>query len=477
MTDAGDKSRKYKDLTKNTLLFTLSNFGSKIITFLLVPLYTFVLSTDEYGMVDLVNTIVSLMVPILTINIQDAVLRYALDKETDARAVISLGINITIFSSALVAIVVFLISKFTYVEVSNTYLIFMFFLYFCTSLNNSLNMYLKAIEKVTILAIGGIIGTLAMCVGNILLLLVFEMGINGYLLATIGGQIIPSIIFFFGGKVYKDYQFVVNKEIVVKMLKYSAPLIASSIAWWVNNASDRYFITFYAGIAANGIYAIAYKIPTILTTIQSVFYNAWSISAIKEFDKEDRDGFLGNIYALYSILVTLCCLVLLLCNIPIAKILYSKEFFQAWQYVPFLLIGTVYNGIALFEGSIFAAIKKTSVVSKTTLLGAVVNIILNYFLIKYYGIQGAAVATAVGYAVTLGVRTLTLLKYVKINTKWGNHIICYVLLFIAGFFALKRELWYMQIVFIFLVVLIEWKYFKLLMDKTGRLIINKIQKK
>lgn len=64
-------------------------------------------------------------------------------------------------------------------------------------------------------------------------------------------------------------------------------------------------MTFFCGTAINGIYAVSYKIPTILSTIQTIFYNAWSISAITEFDKDDRDGFIGNIYTIYS--TEYCC--------------------------------------------------------------------------------------------------------------------------------------------------------------------------
>lgn len=140
------------------------------------------------------------------------------------------------------------------------------------------------------------------------------------------------------------------------MILYSFPLVTNSIAWWLNNASDRYILTFFCGTSINGIYAVSYKIPTILSTFQSVFYNAWSISAITEFDKEDRDGFIGNIYTMYSAISIIGCSILLIFNIFIAKILYSK-LFEAWHYVPPLLIGTVFNGLALFEGCIFTAVK------------------------------------------------------------------------------------------------------------------------
>ena len=152
------------------------------------------------------------------------------------------------------------------------------------------------------------------------------------------------------------------------MIKYSSPLIANSISWWINNASDRYILTYMRNIAENGIYSVSYKIPTILTMFQSIFYNAWSISAIKEFDENDSDGFIGTNYSLYSVISLLVCSGLLLINIPLASFLYKGDYFVAWRCVPFLLMGTVFSGISQFEGSLFAATKNTKMVAKQRLL-------------------------------------------------------------------------------------------------------------
>ena len=89
-----DKTQKFKKLSQNTILFTISGFGSKIISFLLLPLYTYMLSTEEYGNLDIVSTTAQLIIPILTLNIQDAVLRFVLDKEYDAKKVINVALNV-----------------------------------------------------------------------------------------------------------------------------------------------------------------------------------------------------------------------------------------------------------------------------------------------------------------------------------------------------------------------------------------------
>ena len=94
-----EKNRKIKDLSKNTVIFTIGNFGSRILSFLLVPLYTYVLSTSEYGTIDIVNTTVQLLIPILTLNVQDSVLRFALDSDYRKEDVISISFRINCISA------------------------------------------------------------------------------------------------------------------------------------------------------------------------------------------------------------------------------------------------------------------------------------------------------------------------------------------------------------------------------------------
>lgn len=437
---------KYRDLSKNTLLFTISSFGSKIISFLLVPLYTYVLSTTDYGTVDLMTTTVQLLIPILTINIQDAVLRFSLDEECDEKEVIGEALKIIAISSVLLAAVLIIVDKNNILRMDDQYLYFLFLSFVFGTTNNCFSMYLRARNKVWILTIGGLMNTILTCGLNIVLLLCMKMGVTGYLVANVAGTGIAIVFMLFAGNIYKEAKFRNTNHLLKVMIPYSLPLVVNSLAWWLNNASDRYILTFFCGAAINGIYAVAYKIPTILSTVQTVFYNAWSISAIIEFDKDDKDGFIGNVYTMYSSASYLGCTVLLICNIFIARILYSNDFFVAWKYVPFILVGTVFNGIALFEGCIFTAVKKTKDVSITTIMGALVNTFLNFALIPVFGATGAALATMVGYCSIWIVRTIQLRKIVRMKVNWRIQITSSILLIIQAVLSMTDHFYWIQII-------------------------------
>lgn len=443
-----DKSQKFKKLSHNTILFTISGFGSKIISFLLVPLYTYMLSTEEYGNLDLMSTTAQLMIPILTLNIQDAVLRFALDKEYDSKKVINVALKVFGAGSIIMLGAVVLFDRLRLFSLDSKYIWYLFTLFLTLSLYNILSMFLRATDKIKLFVICGLLNTLITCGLNIVFLLVLKLGVIGYMCANVAGSFVSIVLMFLFGGIYKSLGQKETLSLFVKMASYSLPLVANSLAWWVNNASDRYILTFFCGATINGIYAVSYKIPTILSTVQGVFYNSWSISAITEFDKDDKDGFLGNVYSMYSCISFLGCSAIMIFNIYISKFLYSNDFFQAWQSVPFLLLGTVFNGLGLFEGCLFTAVKKTKVVLFTTFLGAIINTIMNFALIPFMGAVGAAIATCLGYFATWVVRALQMRKFVLIKVKWNYQIICMALLLLQSIVATVYGKFYYQIIFL-----------------------------
>lgn len=467
--DRKEKKNKYQFLVKNTALFSISSLGSKVIVFLMLPLYTQVLSTEDYGTVDLISATASLLIPVLTLNIQDAIMRFILEDDNETSDVLSTGIRIVFFGTFVFVIVLTILKSIHIIKYKNVLLIYLFCCYFFGALNNCFSLYLKGKERVNVLALSGIINSGLLCILNIVLLVIFRFGLYGYMIAHVITLIITVLYQIIFGEIYKDIKFNGYENLSKKMLTYSSPLIGNSIAWWINNVSDRYILTFMQGIAINGIYSISYKIPAILSMIQGIFNNAWSISAITEFDSEDSDGFIGNVYGTYAGLSILGCSIIMMFNIPIARVLYAKEFFQAWQYVPFLLVGTMFNGMALFLGCLFTAAKKTKEVSKSTIIGALVNTIGNVIFIYLWGAQGAAVATLAGYLVTWMMRLVLLRNIVYMKLNWKNHLISCGLMIMQACFALNSN-WTIQCIIFLLIAILQKEYMYIIAKRMQRII-------
>jgi len=421
---------KQKYLAKNVLLFSISGFVPKILSIILIPLYTSYLTTAEYGISDLISTTVSLLIPIFTLDIQDAVMRFALDKNYDKKDVFSIATRIILVGTALVCGGTAIVSLLNISGIENSYLFFFVVMYFSTAVYNTVSLFCRGIDKVSVMVVGSIINSVVSLSANILFLAVFKWGLNGYLLANSLGSVIALAWCFIGAKLHRYWKFNIPKNVHKDMIAFSFPLIFSVIAWWINNASDRYILSWMSGVAVSGLYAVSYKIPNILSMFQNIFSQAWSISAIKEFDKNDTDRFMSNTYNMMNFGMTALCSGIMIVNIPVAKILYSNEFFEAWYYVPPLLISVVFNAMALFIGSIFTAVKDTKTLSVSTIIGAVVNTVCNFVFIYLWGAYGAALATMLGYAVVLGMRHIILRKHIILHLNWVRDLLVYVILLI-----------------------------------------------
>ncbi len=451
-------AEKHTYLAKNVVLFSINNFVPKLLSILLIPLYTHCLTTAEYGVSDLITTTVSLLIPIFTLDIQDAVLRFALDKNYQQKDIFSTAFHVILLGTGLVCIGAYVASLLDIPGLDDSYLLFFALMYFTTALYNTVSLFCRGIDKVNVMVVGGILQSIVTLSANILFLVVFKWGLTGYLLANTVGSVLALIWYFIGAKLHRYIHWQVPKGVFKDMIVFSFPLIFSVIAWWVNNASSRYILSWMSGVAASGLLAIAYKIPNILSAFQNVFFQAWSVSAIKEFDKDDSDGFITNMYNMMNFGMVAVCSGIMLMNVPVSKILYANEFFEAWKLVPPLLISIVFNAMALFIGSIFTAVKDTRTLSVSTIVGAVINTVCNFIFIYYWSTYGAALATMLGYAVVLIIRHIILRKHIHMHIVWRRDLAVYALLLLQmglAFFD-SRYFVFQALIFVSLVLL----YFK-----------------
>lgn len=422
---------KYKYLIKNVLLFSLNGFIPKALAFIMVPLYTGYLSTYEYGISDLITVTVQLLLPIFSLDIQDAVMRYALDKDFDNKDVFSVAIVIIIKGSSLLGVLLLFIS-FSPIDIfENQYLLFVWLMFVLDALSNSFSLFCRGIDQVKVLVVASTIKSIMMLSCNILFLVYFKWGLTGYIIANLLGIVASVLYMFFKARLNRYVKLKnISQQTAKDMKKFSFPLIFSVMSWWVNSASDKYIVSWIAGVSVSGIYAVSYITPNILTTFQNIFAQAWSISAVKEFDKNDQEGFFSHTYEMMNFGMVVMCSICMIINIPLAKILFAKEFFEAWRYVPPLLFSVVFNAMALFIGNIFTAVKDTKTLSYSTILGALVNTVCNVIFIYLFGAYGAAIATLLGYGVVFIIRRILLNRYITLKINEKRNILSYFILLI-----------------------------------------------
>ena len=388
-----------KYLAKNTALFALNVVGTKLIAFLMVPLYTNAFQTAEYGMIDLLNTIAVILVPVITLNIGEAIMRFGIDEETDKNEISCVGILFASSSFLLAFLVIPIMHFFPSLKVSLP-LVYLFCvaqgLYLIFSYN------LRGQERLAQYAIGNILCTFLMAGLNILFIVILKLGIEGYFYAYIIAYFLSTLYCIAVGDVLKTIRhFKINSNLAKQMVKYSIVLVPNSFMWWIMNSSDHIMVTSMIGIAENGIYAISYRIPSILSSFSQIFNQAWSYSAIHEDKSEDRTAFNNKMYdKLVSSQLLLTSLLILLMK-PFLSLYVSKAYYEAWKYTPYLLVGYFFLTMGTFLSTSYTVNKDSKGFLISGSIGAVINIALNALLIPIFGVHGAAFATCISYFVCI----------------------------------------------------------------------------
>lgn len=424
---------KYKHLAKNTIWISLGTFGSRTISFFLLPLFTRVLTKDDYGKIDFFSTTVSLLTIFLSIEIAAAVFRFSADGKEENRKILSSSYLIIAFSTILLLIFFPLFSKLsTFFSEIKYYLLFSIILGITTAINKN---YLRAKEKMLIFAVSDIINTFSFASFGIILVAVLKNGVKGYLQAYLIAQLITNIYLFTTGKIYKEISF---KEISFKtlkgMIKYSAPFVPNDLSWWIMNVSDRYLLIYFLGFAASGIYAVSYKFMALISVLNGVFYQAWQVSAVKQYEKEDRDQFYSNVF--YHLSTTLIAVLLVFSVImkPFVSIMVGSEFEKTWLYLPFLLLGALFSAFSSFYGIGYIASKESKGAFTTSIYGALTNLGINILFIPLIGIQAAAISTMVAFLTMWLLRIKQTKKYFTIKVK-GKILFLNILLVTISLFA------------------------------------------
>lgn len=422
--------KKYIYLLKNIGLLTIGSFASKLLSFFLVPLYTSILTTRDYGIYDIFNTTILLLTPILTAGIIEALLRFPLTNRKDKDIIFLVGMKYFWIGFFLLLIVCFINYFWTFNSILKQYTVLFIALYFTSTLAQILQTYARGIEMVAALAISGIVSSVVIIVLNIWFLVYLRLGLYGYFLANILGMLAAIIYLFISLNIWKIKPFSKrNDEKLEKdMLKYGFPTIANSISWWVNNAADRYIIINLFGFAANGIYSVSYKIPSIMNVFQNIFNQAWSISAVQEFDSNDTSGFYKNIYIFTNVFMGMICSILIMTTKTFAHFLYRDQFYTAWKYVPFLLISVLFGSLVGILGGIFIAVKDSKRLGISTTIGAITNIFFGITLSIILGPIGAALGTTISYIIVWIMRIIDVKKYIKLELNLCRDIVTYCII-------------------------------------------------
>lgn len=397
---------KYKTLLSNTFLISLGTFGSKLLTFVMVRFYTGVLTPADYGTADLIMQTANLLLPLVSLGITNGVFRFALDRKEQRRSIFTIGFYTILVGSLILLAALPLLSNSESLR-EYTLLIGVYTLASC--LHSLCAQYIRAEGKTALFAVQGVINTALVIGFNITFLLVFRMGVFGYVMSVVAADGICTLFLVLREKLWKLWLPKPEGQLWNAMLRYSIPLIPATIFWWITSVSDRYMVAYFLGTDANGLYAVACKIPTVLTLLSTIFMEAWQFSAIQEAtgDREVHIRFYTQVWSAFlAVMVMAGSVIIVLCRLEI-RMLSTQQYYEAWKYIPTLSMAMVFSAFSSFMGSVYVVTEKSRLSLWTALWSALANIFLNFLLIPRIGIQGAAIATLASYVLCFAIRALT----------------------------------------------------------------------
>lgn len=407
---------KGKDLAKNTAIVSIGKICTQLITFFLLPVYTAVLSNEEYGVVDLLNTLTSLLLPIATLQIEQGIFRYLLDcrENKEKQTTLITTVSKFILVQSAICILIFLCAS---PFIHNEYKYFLMANLLMGILSSISLQICRGLGDNKTYAVGSFITGALTVILNVIFIVVFKWGAYGMLIATAISNLLCAIYVFVKKKIYKYIDIKQNdKKLLKDIIKYSVPLIPNMISWWIVSASDRTIISAVIGVAQNGIYSAANKFSGIFSTLYSVFNLTWTESASININSEDRDEFFSKIFDFIVRFFGSLCLGTIAVMPFVFGILVNEKFAESYYQIPILILGSVFNILVSFLGSVYVAKKLTKEIAKTSIIAAIINIVVNIALINQIGLYAASISTVIAYFAMFIYRWIDVKKYVSMKT-------------------------------------------------------------
>ncbi len=451
---------RYKKLMNNTIVFAIGTFSSKLLVFFMLPYYTNILSTAEYGTVDALINVGQLMIPIASVGINNAVIRFGLENDSDKKSVFSSGLYTILLGFACLAIVSPVLPRL--MNFMDGYLISVLAFVLASALRTLCIQFALSLGHNKMYAANGILNTFINVVLNIILLPHFR--VMGYMMANIFSDLATGLLIFATAKLYRylespfDRRF--DRTLSRRMRRYALPLVPQTVCQWIINMSDRYMIIFFINTGTNGLYAAANKIPNVLLIVANLFADAWQISAVKESDPEEQREFFSKVLAAYSSIAFIGSSGLIMISKFVMTFMVGEDFFISWQYIPILTLGTTFGLLSTFLASVYMLRLRSKNSMITTVTCAIINISLNCILIPtlggisdFYGAMGAGIATFISYFVLFLIRAINTQKYMKIRWNIRKTVLSIVILFAqALIMTLQLPLWYILVPALFVLL-------------------------
>lgn len=414
---------KYKKLAFNTVIFAIGSFSSKIFSLLLNNLYTKHFSPSGFYTKSLIDMLILFLLPVFTFSITEGVVRYGLDNRYDKKQVFTTGAVVTVSGLLLMLFVAPFLHRIPFLRQISGYTLLLVIFVFAAAIRSLCSQFVRANDQVKLFSLDGIFTTITLFIFGIIFISGMKLGVKGFMLAGILSDSCSAVFLFLAARLKNYLSFkAFSRDFANKMLRFSLPLVPTTVMWTFTGFSDQLFIgnmhsdTVFVGEDAAGIYSAATKVPNLITMVATVFFQAWNMSAIMENDSNERDSFYEKVYSSFESIMFIGAAGLIVFLKPVSAILINyntyPEYQTAYRYTPLLIAASVFTCFSFFLNSIYTATKHTKNALASIAVVCALNIFLNYFLISVFGVQGAALATFLSYLLCYCIRIIDARRYV-----------------------------------------------------------------
>lgn len=430
-------NNRINELMKNTFIFGISNFSSKILVFLMLPFYTRILTAEQFGTANLIISIISVLLPVFTMCVAEGALRFSLSKSTNKQMVFTTGIAIIVLGFILL---LFLFPIFELISPINQYILFFYSIYLSSALYDYTNKFARGLNKIKLIGFVGVISTITLVTTNILFLVQFNLGIEGYLISQIFMNVAGFFTIFIFGKLYNYISFNKPNTLFIKEFQnYNVPLIPNRISWILISSFSNYSLAFLWNNESVGIYSAANRIPSLITSVYGIIQQALLLTVIDEYESDNKSDVFVLTYRLLNSLLLIIAITINIMIKPLAILIFSNEFVEGYKIVPLLVISAFFGAVHGNLTTLFSATKNTKVLFKNSFFGLVITAFLNLLLVPKFGIYGASLSSTLVYFI-MWFRMYKIVSItIDINNSLKNDLICYCSLAVQWVFLMLTD--------------------------------------
>lgn len=391
-------------LFKNSFIHTIGEIFPRLISFVLLPIFTLYLSASDYGIISYTNSVMFFLFVLSSLSLNTYLLRQYFECKTDTEKKKLIG---SVFLTILIANVVMLALGFLCgpLIVRYTHLQIPFYPYFSLLLLNNFCEALSIIplviyrvnENAIAYVLINVVRALLLFVVTYVLIVYLKWGILGNFYGRLFVNAFFVIIYLF--VIFKNAILNFNFSAVKKSLQFTLPLIPGAIGYLLMSMSDRIILERYVSLSEIGIYSVAYTLAYSLSVIVQGGYRAFEPEIYKKFNSPDFNPFVEKIHKVYMFAVFFLAVMITIFSKDILIVMTKGDFVKGYILIPVIILGVIATAQNAILGSIVISEKNTKLSGLATILGGTASIGFNLLLIPHFGIYAASTASALAYIV------------------------------------------------------------------------------